>query len=88
MQSSGRAPVVGAEALSLLEGVTELCVAKGKRILRFDLERERPSDEEILELILGRSGKLRAPALRTGTRLVVGYNEELLETTLGQVASA
>jgi len=57
-------------------------VAKGKQIVRFDLEDERPSDDELLEHMLGRSGALRAPSFRVGTTFVVGYNAELLETVL------
>jgi len=74
---------VGAEdALSLLDGVAELVVTRGKKILSFDLVNDRPADEEILGLILGRSGKLRAPAIRIGTRLLVGYAPGLLERHL------
>ena len=47
-----------------------------------DLARDRPSDEDLLGLLLGRSGKLRAPAVRIGRRLIVGYNAELLEDAL------
>ena len=57
-------------------------MAKGKKSLFFDLEKQRPSDKELLGLLLGRSGKLRAPAIRIGRRLIVGYNSELLESTL------
>ncbi len=62
--------------------MTDLYVAKGKKVLHLDLTAERPSDDDLLGLLLGRSGKLRAPAIRTGTRFVVGYNAEILETTL------
>lgn len=68
--------------MSLLEDVDELWVAKGRKVLRFDLARERPSDEELLDLMLGRSGKLRAPTSRVGRRLLVGYNQTLLEEAL------
>ena len=73
---------MGSAALALLNGVTDLYVAKGKKVLHLDLTAERPSDDELLGLLLGRSGKLRAPAIRTGTRFVVGYNPEILGTTL------
>ena len=68
----------GEAALALLEGVRELLVARGRKVLAFDLEKDRPSDGELLELLLGRSGKLRAPTIRSGPRLLVGYNEELI----------
>lgn len=72
----------GREALALLDGVEELWVAQGRKTLRFDLRRDPPTEEELLDLMLGRSGKLRAPALRCGSRLLVGYNGEILESGL------
>lgn len=82
VQSATKEPVEGKAALSLLAGANELFVAKGKTVLRFDLEAQRPSEPELLELLLGRSGKLRAPAILHGRRFVVGYNQELLTTAL------
>ncbi len=67
-------------ALDLLKGIDEMLVAKGKKILRIDLQAGRPDDEELLALMLGRSGKLRAPSLRQGKRLLVGYNADLMAT--------
>ena len=82
VQSATKEPVAGTAALALLEDATELLVAQGQRVLRFDLVAQQPSDEELLQLLLGRSGKLRAPAFRCGTRLIVGYNQALLSTAL------
>ena len=82
VQSTTKEPVAGTAALALLEDATELFVAQGQRVLRFDLVAQRPTDEELLQLLLGRSGKLRAPAFRCGTRLIVGYNQALLPTAL------
>ena len=53
-------------------------IAKGKKFLTYDLKKERPTNKELLALLLGRSGKLRAPSIRAGKRLLVGYNEELM----------
>lgn len=82
MQSASREPIEGKDALAVLDGVKELYVAKGRKSLHFDLEKERPSDDELLGMLLGRSGKLRAPALRSGDRLIVGFNQELLGETM------
>jgi len=57
-------------------------VAKGKKSLYVDLSQERPSDDELLALLLGRSGKLRAPTFRSGDRLIVGYNADLMAETM------
>ena len=69
-------------ALELLEGVTDLFVAKGKKSVHVDLRKDRPSDDELLGLMLGRSGTLRAPTLKSGKRLIVGFNAEILRDTL------
>tara|TARA_B100000809_G_scaffold201816_1_gene202486 strand:- start:1889 stop:2068 length:180 start_codon:yes stop_codon:yes gene_type:complete len=57
-------------------------VAKGSKVLDFDLAHDRPTNKELLGVLLGRSGKLRAPTIRTGATLLVGYNRELLEAYL------
>ena len=57
-------------------------MAKGRKALTFDLVNDRPDDDELLGHLLGRSGKLRAPTLRTGDRLIVGYSGDILEQTL------
>jgi hypothetical protein len=59
-----------------------LLVAKGKKTLRYDLVNERPTNAQLLALLLGRSGKLRAPAMRIGSKLLVGYNSEMLTNEL------
>ena len=82
MQSTGKNPIEGEAALAVLDGVRLLHVAKGKKIDSFDLKTDRPSDDELLGMMLGRSGKLRAPALRTGDTLVVGFNQDVLSATL------
>ena len=82
VQSATKEPVAGTAALALLKDATALFVAQGQRVLHFDLTSQRPSDEELRQLLLGRSGKLRAPAFRCGTSLIVGYNQALLPTAL------
>ena len=79
VHSASREPLENEAALSVLEGAAELVVAKGKKTLRYDLKKARPSDEELLALLLGRSGKLRAPTLRQGTQVLVGYNQEIMD---------
>lgn len=72
------------EATSLLEGMTELCVAKGKKVVRVDLTGDdRPSDSELTAMMTSRWGKLRAPAMRVGTTFVVGYNRDILASVFG-----
>lgn len=67
--------------MQLLDGMDELYVSKGKKTLHFDLRQGR-SDDEIAGVILGRSGTLRAPVLRRGRTLIVGFTEEAFEKVL------
>ncbi len=70
------------EVLALLDGVNDLYVARGRKMLHVDLSAERPADEDLVALLCSRFGKLRAPTMRSGDRLVVGYNAEMLATLL------
>ncbi len=70
------------EVLGVLEGVSDLYVARGKKIVHVDLNAARPADEDLVGLLCSRFGKLRAPTMRSGDRLLVGYNAEMLATLL------
>jgi arsenate reductase-like glutaredoxin family protein len=41
------------------------------------------SEEEILKLILGPTGNLRAPTLLVGKKMVVGFNDEMYQSVFG-----
>jgi arsenate reductase-like glutaredoxin family protein len=70
-------------ALRLVRAADEVWVARGQKVVRFDLQRDRPSDEELLRAIIGPSGNLRAPAVRRGKRLFVGFNDAMYEALVG-----
>lgn len=59
----------------------DLYVGKGKKLVHFDLKKDYDEDE-VAGMILGRSGTLRAPVLRVGKKLIVGFNEEALGEVL------
>ena len=73
----------GADDLpGVLEGVKLLLVAKGKKVLRFDLS-EGPDSESLEKAMLGPSGNLRAPTLRVGHQMLVGFHEEAYVEVFG-----
>ncbi len=87
MRSASKEPVRADEALTLLDGMTELRVAKGKKVVQVDLSApDRPPDDELVKLMVSRWGKLRAPTLKVGTTLVVGHNREMLTAVFGTEA--
>jgi len=47
------------------------------------MKSERLSNAELTGLITGRSGTLRAPTLRRGKTLIVGYSDDMYEELLG-----
>lgn len=71
------------DALKLLDGVRKLVVAKGNKVVSFDLARNRPDDQTLIDHMLGPTGNLRAPTLRIGTTMLVGYNDEVYQSALG-----
>ena len=70
-----KATIKGDAVLGVLKDVDQLYVAKGKRVVHVDLKREKPPRAELLGLLLGPTGNLRAPTLRKGRTLIVGYDE-------------
>lgn len=71
------------DALKLLDSATYLFAAKGKKVVKLNLKKDEPAQEEILKLVLGPTGNLRAPTLRMGKKLVVGFNADLYAELLG-----
>jgi hypothetical protein len=70
-----KATITGDAALGVLKGVDQLYVAKGKHVVHVDLKRAKPPRAELLGLLLGPTGNLRAPTLRKGRTLIVGFDE-------------
>ena len=65
------------DAVSLARQCDTLIVARGRKVTTFDLPAE-PGDpgDEMVDAMLGPTGNLRAPTLRSGKTLLVGFNEE------------
>ena len=69
--------------LELLQPLSEVVAVKGKKILRFSLKKGQPPPDALLSAVLGPSGNLRAPAIRTGEILVVGFHPTVYGELLG-----
>ena len=70
-----KATIKGEAALAVCKDVDEIYAAKGKQIVHVDLRRDKPPKAELLGVLLGPTGNLRAPTLRKGRTLIVGFNE-------------
>ena len=51
-------------------------MAKGKKVLELDMKKDPPSAADLAAVVLGPTGNLRAPAIKTGKSWLVGFNEE------------
>jgi ATPase subunit of ABC transporter with duplicated ATPase domains len=68
-------------AWQIFQDIETLYVGRGKKTVVYTPNAE--SKEEILKLSLGRTGNLRAPALRVGKAMYVGYNDAMYEELIG-----
>ncbi len=59
-------------------------MARGKNIVTFNMNQEPPEDDVLAAHLLGPTGNLRAPTLRKGKTLLVGFNEGAYKDFLGR----
>jgi arsenate reductase-like glutaredoxin family protein len=63
------------DALLLIRDVDEIYASKGKQVVHVDLRKEKPNAATLKAVLLGPTGNLRAPTLRKGRTLIVGFDE-------------
>jgi arsenate reductase-like glutaredoxin family protein len=78
-----KAAVKAQEALALVRGVDELYAAKGTRVVHVDLRKDKPDEATLRGLLLGPTGNLRAPTIRRGRALIVGFDEATYRKVFG-----
>ena len=71
------------DAWKLARAADDVYVAKGKKVIHFDMAKSPPSRPELLAALLGPSGNLRAPTMRAGKILLVGFGPETFARLLG-----
>ena len=57
-----------------------MIVAKGKKVTEFA---GGTAGKDVVDAMLGPTGNLRAPTLRRGKTVLVGFNEEVFDRVLG-----
>jgi hypothetical protein len=72
---AGKQKIEGDDAWAILSSAKELIVGRGKKFQVFDPAKD--DREAILKVCLGRTGNLRAPTLKMGDRVVVGFNDDM-----------
>ena len=66
------------DAKRLLGSANKLIAMKGKKVSEFNLQDK--VNKEAVDAMLGPTGNLRAPTIRSGKTYLVGYNEEIYRT--------
>lgn len=67
------------DAIQLTKQVNEIYAAKGKNVVYVNLKKDKPDREALKKILLGPTGNLRAPTLRKGKTLIVGFDEATYE---------
>jgi hypothetical protein len=70
------------EALALARAADRVVIARGKKVMVFDMRKAPPDDDTLAAHLLGPTGNLRAPTLRKGRTLLVGFGEEAYRQVL------
>ena len=71
-------------ALALARSAAMVVVGKGKKVVVFDMKKAPPDDDTLAAHLLGPTGNLKAPTLRKGQTLLVGFSEEAYRQVLGE----
>lgn len=69
--------------MKLAKAAGKIIVAKGKKFVAFDMKKNPPSQADLLKAMLGPTGNLRAPTIRKGKTLLVGFHDEVYASALG-----
>jgi arsenate reductase-like glutaredoxin family protein len=76
IQRAEKHPIDGDGAVAMARKAKRLVVAKGTKVIDLAITRTAPTDDELRALVLGPTGRLRAPTLRVGDTLVVGFTAD------------
>jgi hypothetical protein len=71
------------DALALAQSVDRVVAARGKNVVAFDMKKARPDEATLLRHLLGPTGNLRAPTMRRGKTLLVGFHPKEFGKLLG-----
>ena len=78
---SANSKLQAADAKDMLKSASKLIAMKGKKIVEFDVKSSISQDA--VQAMLGPTGNMRAPTLRVGKSLLVGFNEEVFSQKFG-----
>jgi len=77
LRSARKEPFTDKEIRDLLKQVSTVVVSKGKKSVRHEASQVKPAD------LKGPTGNYRAPIVRKGRTLLVGFSQEALDRAFG-----
>jgi hypothetical protein len=69
------------DAAALAKAASRVLVAKGKKLQEFKPGGKAP--KACVDAMLGPTGNLRAPCIRAGKTVIVGFNPDVFESLFG-----
>lgn len=81
---ANKVPLAHDKIDELVASVNEIYATKGTKLIHLDLKNDQPEEEMLYALLIGPSGKLRAPTLKVGKTLLVGYDESAYQAIFGR----
>lgn len=76
-QNAKKEVIAADEAVALARKAKKVIASKGTKVVSVDLAKDKPDDETLRSLVVGPSGNLRAPTLKIGRDLIVGFSDAL-----------
>ena len=69
-------PIDRDAAVQLIQTASRVIAIKGKKVLDFSLKKSQTPGDDLVAAVIGPSGNLRAPAIRKGKTLIVGFHPD------------
>lgn len=75
-------PVSPGASVKLVRQCRKVIGIMGKKVVSYDLKNDRPTEDDLKKIIIGRSGTLRAPCLQVEDVFIAGFNEDVYKEFL------
>lgn len=66
-----------AAAVQLARAAERVVAIRGKAVVAYDMRHDPPDDDALARAIIGPTGNLRAPTVRVGGDLLVGFDADV-----------
>ena len=66
-----------AAVVKLARSMSRVVAIRGDAVTTIDISRDKPGDDALAKALLGPTGNLRAPTIRVGKTLVVGFSQAI-----------